>query len=228
MNQGDSLAVTIKDTPAGLETSIFDFNTGQSGYIVASAANGFMNTDPVTCNGSPFSFHPEYSTAGQQNQVAWADLEGGVLIEDEIGHFETCASLSNPLPFNATFGDPAMEQTCNGPSEAGGTEDGCSFTTGNCPGATTEGGAACPQPNFATPGELCEFSDAACFPAGPRTVDSNGIPEVVSWPVAGCQDNFGGDAEYGSPDVARFGGTLTSPVLPNPQFSGKCSLNSFR
>jgi hypothetical protein len=33
---------------------------------------------------------------------------------------------------------------------------------------------------------------------------------------------FGGDAQYGTPDVARFGGTLASAVLPNPQFAGRC------
>jgi hypothetical protein len=27
-------------------------------------------------------------------------------------------------------------------------------------------------------------------------------------------ETFGGDAQYGTPDVARFGGTLTSAVLP--------------
>ncbi len=35
-------------------------------------------------------------------------------------------------------------------------------------------------------------------------------------------ETFGKDAEYGTPDVARFGGTLTSAVLPNPEFSGAC------
>ena len=33
---------------------------------------------------------------------------------------------------------------------------------------------------------------------------------------------FGKDAQYGTPDVARFGGTLTSAVQPNPQFKGGC------
>jgi hypothetical protein len=36
-------------------------------------------------------------------------------------------------------------------------------------------------------------------------------------------ETFGGDAQYGVPDLARFGGTLTSAVLPNPQFSGRCA-----
>ena len=34
--------------------------------------------------------------------------------------------------------------------------------------------------------------------------------------------DFGRDAQYGTPNVARYGGTLTSAVLPNPQFNGRC------
>jgi len=35
--------------------------------------------------------------------------------------------------------------------------------------------------------------------------------------------DFGGDAQYGTLDIARYGGTLTSPVLTNPQTSGACA-----
>jgi hypothetical protein len=34
--------------------------------------------------------------------------------------------------------------------------------------------------------------------------------------------SFGRDAEYGTPDTARFGGTLTSKVLPNPALAADC------
>jgi hypothetical protein len=34
---------------------------------------------------------------------------------------------------------------------------------------------------------------------------------------------FGKDAQYGQPDLAIFGGTSTSPVQANPQFSGACN-----
>jgi uncharacterized Zn-binding protein involved in type VI secretion len=34
--------------------------------------------------------------------------------------------------------------------------------------------------------------------------------------------NFGGDAEYGTPDVARYGGTIISPPLPNPEVTAPC------
>lgn len=34
---------------------------------------------------------------------------------------------------------------------------------------------------------------------------------------------FGKDAQYGTPDVARFGGTNTSPVMANPARTGNCA-----
>ena len=34
--------------------------------------------------------------------------------------------------------------------------------------------------------------------------------------------DFGRDAQYGAPNLARYGGTLISAVQPNPQFSGRC------
>jgi len=338
MNGGDVLSVTIRDTRHGLLTRINDLTTGRSGFMVASAANGFMNTNIADCSGTPFDFHPEYSTAQQQNQVPWAALEGGVLMQQELGHFETCSSLANSFPVKdafpdgQTFSDPSVFQTCVGGLEPGASGEGpCSVTTGICASATTEEGAACPTNNSAT-AALCEFSDANCMPAGPRTASVNGRTETFSWPVSGCQTNvfqngdldfdgnsyqrdwpdgspghptafqylgpfsrgrtypdvqfetdlaaseilcnvatgagctappigaafypfwtlgspqggtdrladsecvwnfgnvipgttlqsFGGAAEYGTPDVARFGGTLTSAVIRNPQFSGSC------
>src|SRR6266699_2004677 len=42
MNQGDRLRVTLKDTSEGLLTRIDDLSTGQSGFMVASARNGYQ------------------------------------------------------------------------------------------------------------------------------------------------------------------------------------------
>ena len=36
--------------------------------------------------------------------------------------------------------------------------------------------------------------------------------------------DFGKDAQYGAPNLARYGGTLISAVQANPQFSGGCKL----
>ncbi len=59
MNPGDVLRVSISDPPGGFTTRITDLTTGQTGFMVASAGNGFMNTNVKTCNGTPFTFHAE-------------------------------------------------------------------------------------------------------------------------------------------------------------------------
>ena len=91
--------------------------------MTASAANGFMNTNIADCTGTPFTFHAEYSTAKQQNQVPWAALEGGVLMQQEIGHSEVCNSVKNQDPFtfgSPTYSDPKVFDTCVGGSEGPG------------------------------------------------------------------------------------------------------------
>jgi hypothetical protein len=313
-----------------------DLTTHRTGFMVASAANGFMNTNIADCTGNPFTFHAEYSTARQQNQVPWAALEGGVLMQQEIGHGEVCSSVTNQQPFvmkfpGQTYSDPADFSTCVGGSEPQGVtgEGPCGPTA--CVNPQTQGPAgpvACPTSNPASNAN-CEFADGNCFQKGPRTASVNGVPvreesdanfclanrfqngdldfdgtpyQPNTWPDgtanhpqafqyagpfqasgrpypqvqyetdvgaseilcntttgAGCTappigskfypfwslssfsamgsacvwnfgnvlpntvETFGGDAQYGTPDVARFAGTLTSAVLPNPQFSGRCS-----
>jgi hypothetical protein len=223
MNPQDNLSVSIRDTSQGLLTSVTDLKTGQTGFMVASAANGFLNTNIADCSGTPFNFHPEYSTAQQQNQVPWTALEGGVLMEQETGHFEPCGSVANSFPVNQTSGggqsfqDPQVAQTCVGGYEgAGKTGEGpCDPATGVCQNATTEAGGLCPSNNFAS-GANCEFSDANCMPAGTRTITVNGTAEMVSWPVAGCQDTVfqNGDLDFdGTPYVADWpDGSKTHPT----------------
>ncbi|MDQ2877010.1 MAG: hypothetical protein M3Y33_20270, partial [Actinomycetota bacterium] len=205
MNPGDVLRVSITDPASGFTTRVTDLTTGQSGVMVASASNGFMTTNFRTCAGTPFTFHAEYSTASQQNQVPWAALEGGVLMQQEIGHFESCNSVTNSLPFtadNGAFSDANVFQTCVGGSEGPkATGEGpCDPATGLCRNAATEGAtgpAACPTNNSAA-GALCEFSDANCFPAGNRPVIMNGTTVKEHAPVAGCLDNFfqNGDLDF--------------------------------
>ena len=36
-------------------------------------------------------------------------------------------------------------------------------------------------------------------------------------------NDFGKDAQYGVPDVVRYGGTLTSPVMANPSLAANCA-----
>ena len=189
MNPGDQLKVTLEDTPHGLKTTVVDMTSHQTGFMVASAANGFMNTDFKSCNGMPFDFHPEYSTAQPQNQVPWAALEGGVLMQQEVGHYESCASVGGGS-LGLAF-DKAAQWTCNGGVEPGPGEGPCTSTT--CANATTEGGGPCPSVNA-----LCELSDAQCLPAGPRTTTLAGGTQSWNQPVAGCIQAFtqNGDLDF--------------------------------
>jgi hypothetical protein len=211
MRQGDVLRLVMRDTAHGLLARIDDLTTGRSGSIVASAANGFKNTNLADCSGSPFDFHPEFSSAKQQNQVPWAALEGGVLMQTELGHFEPCSSVSSRLPVDLqfangqSFSDPNVFQVCNGGAEGDGPGEGpCDPATGLCQNATTEDGAACPT-NDSTSGANCEFSDANCMIAGPRTTLVNGKAVVERWPIAGCQMNVfqNGDLDFDGPSYQK-------------------------
>ncbi len=199
INPGDVLEISITDPSSGFTTEIRDLTTGQTGYMTASAANGFMDTNMTTCDGRKWTFHAEYSTASKRNQVPWAALEGGVLMEQEIGHFETCNTLAYQDGFSATYpdgsttSDPDVYQTCIG-GEEGRNEVGpgpCNPKTGVCHNAETEGTTgpiACPTENAGT-GQLCEFSGGYCFPAGNRTVLFNGVASKWDWAVAGCNED---------------------------------------
>jgi hypothetical protein len=205
LNPGDVLRASITDPAAGFTTTVSDLTTGKTGRMVASAGNGFMNTNVNTCDGTPHTFHAEYSTAKKPNQVPWAALEGGVLMQQEIGHFESCNSVTNSLPiseFGGAFSDPNVFQTCRGGSEGKKAvgEGPCNSSTGVCGKATTEGmtgPVACPS-NNAGSGDLCEFSDGECFQQGNRTVMNNGVATKEHASVTGCLDNFfqNGDLDF--------------------------------
>ena len=89
MNPGDHLQVVIHDSASGLFTQVNDLTLGKSGFMVASAANGFMQTNLHTCTGTPYDFHPEYSTAQREKFSPWGPSQFGVMADvDGVGHFE--------------------------------------------------------------------------------------------------------------------------------------------
>ena len=57
MNPGDKLAIHIFDNKSAgaLETQVRDLSTGKTGFMLASAKNGFMNTSIADCSGTPFN-----------------------------------------------------------------------------------------------------------------------------------------------------------------------------
>jgi hypothetical protein len=112
MNQGDVLRITIKDVPGdyhgGVMTRIDDLTTGESGFMIASARNGYQTTDPNTCAGTNFSFHPEFDTAKFGNFTSWAALQANVNFAVEIGHFTPGANGDNDSDDPPCFPGPTV------------------------------------------------------------------------------------------------------------------------
>jgi hypothetical protein len=206
INGGDTLQVSIADPAQGFTTTIRDLTTGQTGWITASAANGFMNTSIADCSGTPHTFHAEYNTAAVDNRVPWAALQGGVLMEQEIGHSEVCSSLKNQDPFSESFAngqsftDTAVYDTCVGGSEGAGQSGEGPCTGATCQNAETQGltgPQACPTTNAAS-GTLCEYADGFCYQQGTRTVLINGVSTTESSDANQCfTDRFqNGDLDF--------------------------------
>jgi hypothetical protein len=140
MHSGDHLTVAFADTANGLNVTIKDLTTGQSGSMTASKANGFAQVKyaptGTSCTAIPYNFHPMYSTSGPQTRVTWAAGGYNVAMDTEIGHFQFC---TGPKSIPATqFGE------VNG-------------TPTVCPTGDSEGRGAGKQP--------ADGDDAFCFPA---------------------------------------------------------------
>jgi hypothetical protein len=98
LNQGDRYSVTLHDTAHGLQTTVTDMTTGQSGTMTASAANGFGQIKYAPSSGCtmlPYDFHPMYSTSTPRTTVPWAAATYNVAIDTEIGHFDYCTQATS-------------------------------------------------------------------------------------------------------------------------------------
>jgi hypothetical protein len=98
---GDVLRIVLSDTAHGLQITIADLTSGESGSMTASAANGFAEIlyDPTgkNCNiathNLPYDFHPMYATSSEHTRVPWAAHSYNIAFSDEIGHFEYCNAV---------------------------------------------------------------------------------------------------------------------------------------
>jgi ADP-ribose pyrophosphatase YjhB (NUDIX family) len=177
MNPGDTITVHMSDAPApgggdAFEVVIRDISTGQTGFMQASAQNGFETTSAANCSGTPFNFQPEYNTAAKANIIPWAALATNISTEFETGHMEVCTSLSNPLPnFFDGLDTGGNYGQCNGPYENAGPAD-----------STTP-----------------ETSDTMCYPAGDTHPGYAGPgTSTAAVQVDNCQDNVfqNGDLDF--------------------------------
>jgi hypothetical protein len=146
MNPGDKISVSMNDTPGGFVTNVADSTTGTTGTMIASAGNGFRHIvwDPTgtTCNGAPYTFHPEYSTAGgyvrttpsnttpgepstvlePQTWAGWSAHTYNISYTVEIGHFEAPDNGGGEKPAKGK-GSPFKQQET--PCYSGPTIPGC-------------------------------------------------------------------------------------------------------
>ncbi len=122
MNPGDQISVHMFDAAApgggrAFEVQITDLTTGQTGYMQASAANGFANTSIENCSGTPHNFQPEYATAAKSNIISWAALQTNISTEFEIGHFEPCTSVTGAGTYTVGDFTDTFWNECHGPYE---------------------------------------------------------------------------------------------------------------
>jgi hypothetical protein len=195
MNPGDVVRTHMWDASIGggkraFKVQISDLTTGQSGFMVASAANGFMNTNFFNCNGTPFNFQPLFNTARPQNSIGWSVLISGILNQFEIGHFIPCSKVTGKisLQFTPTITDTSWLE-CHGAYESAGPSD------------PTPGGQ--------------EPTDALCYKKGATHDGFNTPPNLVT----GCLDDFtqNGDLDFDGTDYyPDFPNSLKAGPFPSP------------
>ncbi len=196
MDPGDRVRVHMWDAPVpghagqmAFKVVVDDLTTGRSGFMQASAANGFQNTSIVDCSDTPFNFQPEYNTAAKRNITPWAALQTDISTEYETGHWEPCTKLTGKFTFDLPGVTPAVKDTsysnCIGPYENTTAADG---------------------PNSP------ETTDAFCFPAG----DTHGVQNTPPDTMTGCVDFLsGGDLDFdGSPYWPEWPTSATPSKFP--------------
>jgi hypothetical protein len=214
MNPGDKIQAHVFDaavpnsTDHALKAVVTDLTTGKTGFIQASAANGFMNTSPFDCSGTPFNFEPEYNTAKAGHNSPWGAGTEGVSMAYEIGHFIPCTAVTQPqtIPLPSGASD-TFWNSCSGPYE------------NSAPGG--DGGS---QP---------EASDAFCFPKGDT---HGGLATNIPDTITGCEDNlfqngdldFDGSGYWKEWPTATTANTYPSTFAISPPVTGTSQYSQFQ
>ena len=197
MNPGDVIVVhmfnaTLPGGQHALEVTEHDRTTGKSGFMIASAANGFMNTSPADCSGSPFNFQPEYSTAAPKNIIPWGIGPYNINTEYEIGHFEPCKNVTGPQQFSLETFNDTFWTNCRGPYEKGKESPNVEPDDSPCyPAGDTHGGTT--DPNLVTG---CDVFDNAV-----GDLDFDGTSYRADWPTSTTAGTFPGSFAQAQPQT---------------------------
>jgi hypothetical protein len=224
MNPGDVIVVHMFDVRLrggglALETSERDLTTGQSGFMIASAANGFMNTSKADCSGTPFNFASEYSSAAASNILPWGAGPYMVDTQFEIGHFEPCTKVTHPLHFF----DPPFTDTywtnCHSPYEPSNENAALEPDDSPCyPAGDTHGATAAPN----------LVSGCDVFYAAIGDLDYDGTPYYADWPTSTSPNRFPATFVQAQPTT---GGRTYPQIqfetdLAATEFASNCNLNT--
>jgi hypothetical protein len=217
MNPGDKITVHMFDARIrggfALEARETDHTTGRSGFMIASAANGFMDTNPVNCDGRRFNFQPEYSTARAQNIIPWGIGPYMINSEYEIGHFEACTSVRRPATTTTGSFTDTYYKRCIGPYESA-KDTSEKFEPDDSPcyrAGDTHGGTA--APNLVTGCDV--FFDAI------GDLDYDGSPYYPDWPDSTTAGRFP------SPFLQQQPTTVGGKRYPQIQFMTDSSATQF-
>jgi hypothetical protein len=196
-NPGDLLRIVLQDMAHGLQTTITDLTTGESGSMTASAANGFgqvlydpagTSCDPTTHN-LPYDFHPMYATSSEHARMTWTAHSYNIAFSDEVGHFEYCNAVDKE---RGTCTRDGVGDKDNGlpPPPPGEDDFGCFDATFNGSlGLVPIGG--------------CTSTD----------IDFDGVPDQLAWP--GTFSNPGKDQQFHARCVRRVT-FLSTPGISEP------------
>jgi hypothetical protein len=189
MNPGDTIRIHMWDAPApgggdAFEVQVTDLTTGQTGWMQASAANGFASTSggivdgqAGNCSGTPTNFQPEYSTAGTSEVISWAAIQTNISTEFETGHWEPCTEVTEPATYplyNSGLTDTYWN-VCKGPYEDNDADEATEPSDAFCYQQGDTHGALDTQPDLMSGCEDNVFQNG--------DLDFDGTPYYPEWPV---------------------------------------------
>jgi hypothetical protein len=196
MNPGDTIKVHMWDAGVpespgekAFEVKITDMTTHTTGWMQASADNGFTSTSMIDCSGEPFDFQPEYNTAAPNNVTPWGADPVNISTEYETGHWEACTSLSQPSKISLGMGiSDTFWNSCAGPYENSDKDQ--------------DGGSS------------PETGDALCYPKGDTHGTQGSNPDTVT----GCLANYyqNGDLDFDGQPYWKDWPTGTTPTSKLP------------
>jgi hypothetical protein len=178
------------------EVVIDDLTQHTTGFMQASAANGFQYID-MNCDTAVANWQPEYNTATTGNIIPWAALQTDISTEYETGHMEACNSVTGSYTTSPEYGNPFD------PYDTGGTYSTC---VGGDEGTTRAG-------------EGDETTDGVCYAANdPHAGWDEGTGTATGPPIATCQDNFtqNGDLDFDGTPYRTEWPTGASPTSLYP------------